>query len=313
MADDWNWRDERIPRIDGKWAIVTGAASGLGASIAEALSVKGAFVVLADKDVKGARSVAERILSSVPGAGPTVHEMDLADLGSIERFASWYTAEHDALDLLINNAGIMTPPYGRTAQGFESQIGINHLGHFALTYHLFPLLSATPGSRLVTQTSIVHRGGKINFQDINSERSYSPWNAYKQSKLATLLFSRELDRRLSYIGVDAPMSIACHPGLVNTQLYRNRERMRSWLRPFMHDLEAGAMPALRAALDPAAKGGQIYGAGGWMEFKGPAVLVPPHRRGKDMELASRVWDLSEKMTGLDLSARIKERRPSASR
>jgi len=313
MADTWNWRDGRVPRMDGKRAIVTGAASGLGAYIAEALSEKGATVVLADKDLKGAGSVAERIRSLVPGSAPYVQELDLADPVSIERFATSYKAEQRTLDLLINNAGIMTPPYGRTVLGFESQWGVNHLGHFSLTYHLLPLLCATPGSRLVTQTSIVHRGGRIDLDDINSERSYSPWNAYKQSKLATLLFSRELDRRLRALGIESPVSIASHPGLVNTPLYRNRERMRRWLRPFMHGLEFGAMPALRAALDPDAEGGQLYGPDGWMEFRGPAVPVRPHRRGRDMALASRVWTLSETMTGLDMSSRLEECRSSGIR
>lgn len=310
MAEGWNWRDDQVPRVDGKMAVVTGAASGLGAAIAEALSMKGAAVVLADIDVEGAGSVAERIRSMVPGSAPSVHELDLADPVSIERFASWYEEENATLDLLINNAGIMTPPYGRTVMGFESQFGVNHLGHFSLVYHLLPLLCATPGSRLLTQTSIVHRGGSINFKDINSQRSYSPWKAYKQSKLATLLFSRELDRRLGALGVAAPLSIASHPGLVNTQLYRNRERMRRWLRPFMHGLDQGTMPALRAALDPLAKGGQLYGPDGWMEFKGRAVLVHPHGKGKDLELASGLWDLSEEMTGLDLSARLEGCKPA---
>ena len=304
MADGWNWRDDRVPRVDGKRAIVTGAASGLGAAIAEALSVKGAAAVLADKDAKGAGSVAERIRSSVPGSAPSVHELDLADPVSIERFASWHGKEHATLDLLINNAGIMTPPYGKTVQGFESQFGVNHLGHFCLAYRLLPLLSATPGSRPVTQTSIVHRGGRINFRDISSERSCSPWKAYKQSKLATLLLSRELDRRLGALGIAAPLSIASHSGLVNTQLYRNRERMRRWPRPFMHGLDEGTMPALRAALDTMAKGGELYGPDGWMEFKGRAVLVHPHGQGKNLELVSKLWELSEEMTGLDPSARL---------
>lgn len=306
MAEKWDWRDEHVPRIDGKRAVVTGAASGLGAYIAEALCAKGASVILADRNLEGAEKVAEKIVSSVPDAHASVRFLDLADPASIEEFSSWYISEYSNLDVLVNNAGIMTPPYGKTVKGFESQWGINHLGHFILTYHLLPVLASTPGSRMVTQTSIVHRGGRINFQDINSERSYSPWRAYKQSKLATLLFSRELDRRLRSLGMDAPVSVASHPGLVNTDLYRNRERMRRWLRPFMHGLEAGAMPALRAALDPEVRGGQLYGTDGWMEFKGRAVPVSPHGKGKNDVLASRVWELSEHMTELDLSARLRE-------
>ncbi len=313
MKDGWDWRDDRVPRMDGKFAVVTGGASGLGAYIAEALCTKGARVIIADIDVKGAESVAKRISSAVPNAEIAFLPLDLSDPASIEGFAARYISEHDALDLLINNAGIMTPPYGLTEKGFELQWGINHLGHFALTYHLMPLLSSTPGSRLVTQTSIVHRGGRINFKDINSELSYSPWKAYKQSKLATLLFSRELDVRVRSMGMEAPISIASHPGLVNTQLYRNRERMRRWLRPFMHGLEAGSVPALRAALDPDAESGDMYGPKGWMEFRGRTVKVRPHGKGKDMDLASKVWELSENMTGLDLTMRLEDCASSESR
>lgn len=306
MVERWDWRDERVPRMDGKRAIVTGAASGLGAYITEALCMKGATVILADINVKGAESVAERIDSSLPDSKTVVCMLDLADPASIYDFATLYKTEYDTLNILIDNAGVMTPPYGRTVQGFETQWGVNHLGHFSLAYYLLPVLSSTPGSRLVTQTSIVHRGGKIDFKDINSQRSYSPWKTYKQSKLATLLFSLELDRRLRSLGMDAPISVASHPGLVNTPLYRNRERMRRWLKPFMHELEAGAMPALRAALDQKVEGGQIYGTDGWMEFKGRATLVRPHGKGGDMDLASRVWKLSESMTGLDFSAQLEE-------
>ncbi len=306
MTEKWDWRDDDVPRIEGKMAIVTGAASGLGAYIAEALCIKGASVIIADVNVERAKQVSEKISFLVPDAKIYVQMLDLADPVSIEKFATWYKAEYNTLDILMNNAGIMTPPYGLTVKGFESQLGINHLGHFSLAYHLFPTLYFTPGSRLVTQTSIVHRGGKINFKDINSKKSYSPWKAYKQSKLATLLFSRELDVRMRSLGIEYPISISTHPGLVNTDLYLNRERMRRWLKPFMHDIEAAAVPALRAALDPMAKGGQSFGIDGWMEFKGKAVTVRPHGKGKDMRLASKVWEISEDMTGLNFSARLNE-------
>ena len=299
---EWEWRAEAVPRIDGTTAIVTGAASGLGAYIAKAISIKGGNVILADIDLEGAEAVAKEIRATVPGVEPKAKGFDLGDMGSIERFADWFVSENRPLHLLINNAGIMTPPYGRTREGHESQWGVNHLGHFVLTSHLMDALASTPGSRVVTQSSIVHRGGRINFKDIDSERSYRAWRAYKQSKLATLLFSRELDRRLEGLGMGAPMSLASHPGLVDTPLYRNGRLMRKGLKPFMHGMDAGATPALRAALDPEARGGQFYGPGGWMEFKGPTVLVKPHRRGRDMGLARRVWEVSERMTGVNFSS-----------
>lgn len=299
-----SWNLDAIPRIEGKTAIVTGAASGLGAYISKALSMKGVHVVMADIEVDQAQAQADDIQSSVQGTPPEVMEIDLGDFHSIEQFAERFKSQHRSLDLLINNAGIMTPPYGRTRQGHESQWGVNHLGHFVLTGHLLSMLIGTPGSRIITQSSIVHRGGKINFKDVDSERSYSPWKAYKQSKLATLLFSQELQRRLDLNGIDAPLSVTCHPGLVDTPLYRNGKMMRKGLKPFMHGIGEGAQPALCAALDPKVKGGEFYGPDGWMEFKGRTIKVQPHRRGKDQELARKVWALSEKMTGMDLTAII---------
>ncbi len=304
-----SWDLDAAPRIDGSTAIVTGAASGLGAHITKMLCMKGAHVVMADIDVDQAKVQANEIRSSVQGALLQVIEIDLGDLHSIKRFSDRFISERASLDLLINNAGIMTPPYGRTKQGHESQWGVNHLGHFALTGHLLSTLINTPGSRIITQSSIVHRGGTINFQDINSERAYGPWKAYKQSKLATLLFSRELQRRLDLKGIDAPKSVACHPGLVDTPLYRNGQMMRKGLKPFMHGIGPGVMPALRAALDPEVRGGDFYGPDGWMEFKGGAVLVEPHKRGRDMDLANRVWMMSEKMTGMDLTALLEGAAP----
>jgi NAD(P)-dependent dehydrogenase (short-subunit alcohol dehydrogenase family) len=302
----WNWVEDVVPRIDGKTVIVTGAASGLGAHIAKSLSIKGANVVLADIDINNANLVAGAIRSSVPGSSPKVLEVDLGDFRSIENFARSFRLEHNALHLLVNNAGIMTPPYEKTEQGHESQWGVNHLGHFVLTAYLFEMLTNTKGSRVITQSSIVHRGGNIDFNDINSERSYSPWKAYKQSKLAMLLFSQELQRKMDQLGIKSPMSVACHPGLVDTPLYRHGRAMRLGLKPFMHSINEGVKPALRAALDPEVRGGQFYGPDGWMEFKGRPVLVKPHKRGRDISLAKRVWELSENMTGEMLASRLEK-------
>ncbi len=263
--------------------------------------------MLADIDLNKANLVAGSIRSSVPGSYPKVLELDLGDYRSIEKFARSFRSEHNALHLLVNNAGIMTLNYEKTEQGHESQWGVNHLGHFVLTAHLFDMLTNTEGSRIITQTSIVHRGGNINFNDINSERSYSPWKAYKQSKLAMLLFSQELQRKMDRLGIKSPISVACHPGLVDTPLYRHRRAMRLGLKPFMHNINEGVKPALRAALDPEVRGGQFYGPDGWMEFKGRPVLVKPHKRGRDISLARRAWDLSEKMTGEMLSSRLERK------
>jgi len=298
------WSISTVPKIDGRTALITGGASGLGARISKALSALGAQVTIADVDVKGATSVAEDIRTTVDNARPEVLGIDLGDLRSVERAATTFRSRHESLDLLVNNAGIMTPPYSRTAQGYESQWGINHLGHFALTAALLDLLMEQRGSRVVVQTSCVHRGGRINFEDIDSERSYGPWKAYKQSKLATLLFARELQRRLDRQEILSPICVACHPGLVDTPLYRNTRLMRWYLRPFMHSIEAGIQPALRACLDRSVKGGDIIGPDGWMEFKGRPVRVHPHRKGKDMHLAGMVWELSERMTGIEFSALI---------
>ncbi len=186
-SDGWNINS--APRIDGRTVFVTGGASGLGARISKALSALGGQVTIADIDVKGAILVADEIRNSVDNARPEVLEIDLGDLRSVERAATTFRSRHGSLDLLVNNAGLMTPPYLRTVQGYESQWGIDHLGHFALTAALLDPLLEQEGSRVVVQTSCVHKGGKISFGDINSERSYRPWKAYKQSKLATLLFA----------------------------------------------------------------------------------------------------------------------------
>ncbi|OPX63571.1 MAG: short chain dehydrogenase [Methanomassiliicoccales archaeon PtaB.Bin215] len=303
-SKEGEWSAGTAGRIDGMDVIITGGSSGLGARISRILAEKGGQVTIADIDVRGAGTVADEICRSVHGVEPEVRELDLGDLRSVKRFSDAYRAEHDQLGLLVNNAGIMTPPYRKTAQGFESQWGVNHLGHFALTAGLLELLVATPGSRVVVQTSCVHRGGNIRFSDISSERSYFPWRAYKQSKLATLLFARELHRRLDLAGLGSPVCVGSQPGLVNTPLYQNTRLMRWYLRPFMHGIDDGVQPALRACLDPSVKGGEFIGPDGWMEFKGRPVLVQPHNRGRDMELAARVWKLSEEMTGVDLSAII---------
>lgn len=284
---------------DGAVAIVTGAASGLGLMISERLSREGIRVVMADVDIDSCRREAERLIAKGDRVVEAMY-LDLADLESVRAFSELFLRDNKRLDLLLNNAGIMCPPLKRTSQGYESQFGVNHLGHFALTARLLPILASTPGSRVVVQTSIVHDTATIDFDDIDSGSSYSSWKAYKQSKLAMLLFALELQRRLSTLGIDDPISVACHPGLVDTALYRNSRFMRLFLMPFMHGREAGIAPALMAALDPDVKGGELYGPDGWRGFKGRAVRTPPLGQGNDVPLASRLWTVSKDMVAIDM-------------
>ncbi|MDD3398241.1 MAG: SDR family NAD(P)-dependent oxidoreductase [Candidatus Methanomethylophilaceae archaeon] len=278
-------------------AIVTGAASGLGLHISRSLAHAGMKVIMADLDIVKCQMEATELCSD--GLSVVASELDLADTVSIRTFVNWFLSEHDHLDLLLNNAGVMMPPFQRTAAGQEPHWAINHLGHFALTTELLGILESTPGSRVVTQSSIVHDTASIDFDDIEGRRRYCPWKAYKQSKLATLLFSLELQRRLSSMEISNPISVACHPGLVWTPLYRNSRAFGMMLRPFMHSIDLGIEPALLAAMGPQVSGGDFYGPKGWRGFKGPAGKVQPLGKGSDSELAAKVWELSKTMTGLD--------------
>ncbi len=255
-------------------------------------------VILADIDIDRCRIEAEN-LESIFGTGTKAEYLDLGDKRSIKGFTDVFLSSNDRLDILVNNAGVMNPPFLRTSQGHEPHWGINHLGHFSLTVLLLKALINTEGSRVVTQSSIVHDSADIDFTDIDSERRYRPWQAYKQSKLATLLFSSELQRRLDNHHLNDPISVACHPGLVNTPLYRNGRSLGLLLRPFMHSIGDGAAPCIIACTGNDVKGGDFYGPEGWRGFRGKPVKVEPLGRGADARLATRVWDLSKTMTGLD--------------
>lgn len=287
-----------------KTAIVTGAAGGLGLRMSELLSATGHRVIMADVDIEGCRVEAERL--SDDGGETEALFLDLADLRSVEEFASRFESKEPVLHLLVNNAGVMCPPMGRTAQGYELQWGVNHLGHFALTGHLLSTLARTPDSRVVTQTSIVHDTADINLDNLDSRVDHDPWKAYKQSKLAVLLFSLELQRRLDHHLLDHPLSLACHPGLVDTGLYRNSRLMRLFLKPFMHGLDAGAAPAMVAATCQDIRGGDLIGPDGWRGFKGAPNKCEPLGRGGDLTLASKVWNISKKMTGIDMDSILED-------
>jgi NAD(P)-dependent dehydrogenase (short-subunit alcohol dehydrogenase family) len=290
-----NWSEEDIPDLSHRVAVVTGANSGIGFETARALAAKGARVILACRSrTKGPQAVA-RLREAVPGADVLFDSLDLASLKSVAMFAKEIMTEIDRLDFLINNAGVMMPPLDYTQDGFELQFGINHLGHFALTAHLLPLLLSTPGARVVTVSSLMHFAGRINFADLGSQVSYNASLAYAQSKLANLLFMRELARRLANANVDI-VSAAAHPGSTRTELQRHSELMRSAVRFFAQDAPAGALPTLYAATAEGVRSGDYFGP--LLGVVGPPARAfsSPLAHGK--ALAARLWDVSEDLTGV---------------
>ncbi len=274
------------------------------------LAARGARVLLACRnDDKAARAVEEIRAARLLGAVEAL-QLDLASLASVREAALQLQASHDRLDLLINNAGIMAVPAGRTAEGFELQFGTNHLGHFALTGLLLERLLATPDSRVVTISSGGHRMGKIDFHDLNWERGYGRWRAYGRSKLANLLFTNELQRRLERFG-SKTIAIAAHPGGSATNLGRRAPGepgawVDSVLRPisslFVQSAAMGALPTLRAATDPDVVGGEYYGPSGPGELRGLPVRVSSSQASRDPEVASRLWTVSEELTGIRYTA-----------
>ena len=292
------WTTDDIPGQAGRVAVVTGANTGIGRETARALAGKGARVVLAVRNPGKGQAAAHKIREDHPQADLTVMNLDLADLGSVKDFADAFAKEYDRLGLLVNNAGVMAPPLGRTRQGFEQQMGINHLGHFALTGRLLDRLTATPGSRVVAVSSGAHRIGKPDFGDLNwQQRRYRAWRAYGDSKLANLYFAFELQRRLEKAGTDA-LAVAAHPGWTDTELQRHRHIMHFFTAWLAQGSRMGALPTLRAAVDPQVKGGEYYGPGGFLELRGYPVKVNSSDSSKDPEAARRLWEASEEMTGV---------------
>ena len=292
-----NWTEQDIPDQHGRVAIVTGANTGLGFETARMLAARGAAVVLAVRDVEKGKQAAARITGDV-----TVQALDLTSLDSIRSAAADLRAAHPRIDLLINNAGVMYTPRQTTADGFELQFGTNHLGHFALTGLLLDRLLPVPGSRVVTVSSVGHRiRAAIHFDDLQWERSYSRVAAYGQAKLANLMFTYELQRRLAPHGTT--VAAAAHPGASDTELARNAPAAFrlpvAWLGPLLtQTAEMGALPTLRAATDPAVRGGQYYGPGGRGEIRGYPKLVTSSRDSHDQAAQRRLWTVSEELTGV---------------
>ena len=299
------WTFEDIPDQTGRTAIVTGANTGIGLETARMLARKGARVVLACRNEEKGKAALARILAEKPSGSASVEALDLSDLDAVAAFASSFALRHERLDLLIDNAGVMVPPLGRTRQGFELQLGTNHLGHFALTGRLLPLLeraSSASGAgspaRIVVVASTAQSAGRIDFDDLSWERRpYSAFRAYGQSKLANMMFALELDRRLAAAGSSVRVT-AAHPGWTATDLQRTAGFARLFNPLLAMKPAEGALPTLRAATDPAAAGGSYWGPSGLFELRGHPVPARIPRRARDQAVASRLFDVSEKLTGV---------------
>ncbi|TQK30388.1 SDR family NAD(P)-dependent oxidoreductase [Arthrobacter sp. SLBN-53] len=291
------WTTHHIPDQSGRTAVITGANTGLGFETARALAAHGAHVVLAVRDTDKGKRAAAQLTGDV-----SVQELDLGSLESVRAAAAELRAAHERIDLLINNAGVMTPPKSTTADGFELQFGTNHLGHFALTGLLLDTLLDTPGSRIVTVSSNGHKmGGAIHFDDLQWERSYSRIGAYAQSKLANLMFTYELQRRLAPRG--ATIAVAAHPGTSSTELARHLPSLARPATELLTKVAAqpaadGALPTLRAATDPGVLGGQYYGPANLAQWRGAPVVVASSDRSYDVALQQRLWTVSEELTGV---------------
>src|SRR2546430_12586695 len=291
-----------IPSQLGRTAVVTGATGGLGYETALALAKAGAEVILTGRDDQKGQSAVEKISREVIGAKLSYEHLDLANLASVADFAHRMHARQ-SLDLLINNAGVMALPRRQTtADGFEMQFGTNHLGHFALTARLMPLLRQASAPRVVSVSSLAHRTGSIDFSDLQGERIYSPWKAYGQSKLACLMFALELQRRSDAAGWKVT-SNAAHPGFARTNLFAGGpgglvSLATDFAAPFFgHSAADGARPILFAATSPQAKPGAYYGPGGIGELRGAPATALVMPRARDAAAAARLWDISGKLTG----------------
>ncbi|MCB0864986.1 MAG: SDR family oxidoreductase [Solirubrobacterales bacterium] len=307
MSDKWS--SDGIPSQSGRTALVTGANSGLGLRTASALAGAGAAVLMGCRDAARATAARDRILAEHPEADVEIVALDLADLEAVRRAAEEVCARSGPLDLLVNNAGVMAPPRRETADGFELQIGTNHLGHFALTGRLIQKLLASPAARVVNVSSMAHRVGKIDFDDLNSVHGYSRWPAYGQSKLANLLFTLELARRAEAAGTDL-VAAAAHPGYSSTNLQTAGPAMGRFgflLKPgaalgnlLLGQSDAmGALPSLYAATMPDVEGDDYFGPDGLGEQRGHPKRVGRTSRAADPETARRLWEVSEELTGVD--------------
>jgi NAD(P)-dependent dehydrogenase (short-subunit alcohol dehydrogenase family) len=295
------WIKEKIPDLSGKTIIVTGSNTGVGFETALALYEKGADVILACRNLKSAEDAVNRIRRQKGNGSAKAGLLDLASLESVKLFSENFIRDHEQLDLLINNAGVMIPPASKTTEGYELQFGVNFLGHFALTGYLFPLLEKTKDSRIVTVSSLAYLRGSIDFDNLRSEKSYDPTREYAQSKLADLIFSIELQRRLSAVHAQT-ISIAAQPGANRTELtrYMDDEELSAGIKRVgaLMDPWQGALPSLYAGVSKDALPGKLYGPdkdGGYRGYPAEAVIT---ENASDENLGKRLWALAEKVTGV---------------
>ncbi|MCP9820573.1 SDR family oxidoreductase [Synechococcus sp. Cruz-9H2] len=298
------WTMADSPDQSGRIALITGANSGLGLETARALAGRGATVVLACRSRRRGEEARDELLPAA-AAGMEVLQLDLADLASVRAGADWMRELYGRLDLLINNAGVMAPPRGLTRDGFELQFGINHLGHFALTSALLPLMEGRPDARVVTVTSGAQYFGRIAFDDLQSEQRYDRWAAYSQSKLANVMFALELNERLAAAG-STVASLAAHPGLARTNLQpasvasngsRLEELAYRLMDPLFQSAAMGALPQLYAATSPEARGGEQYGPDQWGGMRGWPTQVRIAPAALDPQIRRRLWEVSEQLVG----------------
>ncbi|WP_322905888.1 oxidoreductase [Paenibacillus campi] len=305
------WTADRIPDLTDKRIVITGGSGGLGLETAKALVAHHATVILAVRNLEKGHQAAAGLLREYPQTRVEVMHLDLADLQSIRTFADTFLQRYTSLDVLINNAGVMVPPLGRTKDGFELQFGSNHLGHFALTGLLLPVLLDTPSSRIVTLSSIAARTGYIYFNNLNAQIGYSALKFYGQSKLANLLFARELQKRLQETGAST-ISVAAHPGVANTNLISRGSGQQAGKAAsfvwglFSQTAELGALPTLYAAVEPSLRGGEYIGPDGKGSRKGYPQPDHSFEHKYNDSTASKLWRVSEEMTGVEYPFRQPE-------
>lgn len=298
----FSWTPDDIPELTGKTILVTGANSGLGLESARMLAGRGATVVMACRNADKGRAAMESIRAQHPNADLTLMELDLADLGSVHRFAEAFRSNHDRLDVLINNAGLMAPPLQHTRHGFEMQFGTNHLGHFALTGLLLDRLEAAEAPRVVVVSSLAHRMGNIYFDNLNGEKWYRRWQFYGQSKLANLMFALELERRLREQGSSVKV-MAVHPGYSATNLQQGIPGHGLFNAVTAQSQEKGAYPSVFAATSEQAESGRYYGPHGFMELWGMPAEAQVRRLARNQKVADRLWQESESLTGVSYLSR----------